>query len=1516
MAPFSRLLTGRSRPRSVRPRRPSGARNDALREIDAQVAEGARVIIVAGEAGAGQRELLAELAETDREGRDPRYCGVIDLTPSRSSDGDGVELLDEIAALLRRRNLGDLPTFTRRLAAYRSRRSGRPTTVERVADVVQTGLAVGGAAIPGAGPAVAGIAASPVSTGLRDVAVDRLQGSGELAEVQRAFVEDIRHSADPMVRMALVIDGVDERPEDPAVRVLVERILPSIVDRVSVVASAGDPDVNLGPALVRRHSIWLRRLTDATVRAELRRGLAGVDGAELDDRTLGELVRAVDGSPGRLANVVSYQRTTSHPPSSARYLSQARAWADSGQVYRALQELDDRHRNLAFCLGAVRWVNRPLLDAIATATSDVPDDDIVPGDLLRSEFRPAWLSVDQWGWRIHDDRLRRAMLEEHRRTHPDRLMAVHRAAAAYHRDVLWSTLASTAAGDDGDLTAVPQRDAYQQARTAVATAHEAEWLYHLLAIDPDTGLRSAVERTAEALQADDDRAMLELPAIGNELTLPRYHRYILRLLSEAASASVQKQNDRVARALDRVVELLPEGTPGRALLLCTLAAAQIAAKRHTAGVRTLRDGVEASRPFAERDARCRWAECLAGALLAEAAPATTRASEFDQALGLARTTGDIALLADVHRICVRASPHVGFDETVRRARAALSELDGAIAPELTAAISTQLAFALTHQQEPDRAAADWQLASALEVLHELGDPVREAEALAQRHVLSLLRKDEEAARTYRARAFQIDPTSQTHRRIAVYLSWTGDRPREVLELEAACALDARRHLATHGDDEAVHLGLVDTLLAAQAAALGDDDARATYLAAAEARWRDHLGEEDRTLLDAVREAELGHDPDPAGRRRVAHRVFAQVPVARGLLRELASAYERLATVHHREPDRWRDAWAGAATALRPALAQPHDEPDWVVSLIWALRFSGEPDEADRKAKDLVRQQRTRLERVGPDDAAVLTALGDALSACEDSDAALAHYERAYEIEPNTARAIRLLQTWWNSDDWTVERLEQMVAAHADTGDLVFRAARLLAKAARDRARAMRRHDARPDETSTAPSTVPADLPARMLATAVGWFRAAATRRPDARAILLEAAEMLLDVADVTPPGAPDVWDVLDEAMAAGGGERRRIVEALARLVRGGGPAAAADALATLRTDALRAVERTTPADVLEHAISPIAVEIGTALLPGVDPEQTPDASRLYDAGGMLTTLRAWIGSDSGITPPGVRVRVSETLDERGIELVLHDAPRARRRAASCAATTALPERVEAVTGRAPAPDGRARLPDGRPCVWLTDRERALLEQVGAETFDARALLCLALADTLTRHLGEVLDTQRLVSMLRDAGLDETWNAAALPTAAALLRRLVHDGASIADLAETLRHARPDAPFSQAYDSLRQQSPFDIARRLRARRHNAEIRELTDDDIEQLLDGVDRRLASHVARQVLPLAAVARLRRELATSDDVVAVAVSAEHRVAVAEALLAAGVELPVLSVDETGAAHQAPTTPHSEEPS
>jgi tetratricopeptide (TPR) repeat protein len=1517
-----RLARHPRHPRRTRPRdrgveaastAPPQAREEVARILDT-LRSGTRLVVVSGLPGAGQRELLVALAGASVQ--DLRVGDVVDVTISRPADG--VDLLEDVARSLRRRGLVDFSHFDHFVAKYRARASDRPSTAERVGAVVQQGAALGGSLIPVVGPTVTQVASSQLSTELRDWAVDRVQGTGELNRVYAAFVSDLSAGADsqdgdeadtrgPLV---LVLDGIDERLDDPGVRVLIDRVLPAASDRTALVVAARDPDVPLGPKYLNREQVWLRRLADDRVRAQL----AAV--SELPTEILEELVQSVGGSPERLANVLQFQRSTTLDPKDPNqrtvFTAQALAWAESGRVYRALAMLDDKCRPLGFALSTLRVVNRPLLDEIAAELNVGAEVGYDAGELLRPERRPPWLTVDVNGWRIPDDRLRQALLDEFRRSHPDLHERTHRRAAEYHRRALWSS-GPQASDPGGDERLVPQRSYYGERHTPAATFHEAEWLYHRVALDADDAFPLAVERVAEALQADDRAAVLTLLAFW-DLELPGYQRYAFTLLSGAAAAALEGALDRMINLLEQVLPLVPTSGPAHALLVGELAGVLFNAEQRMAARRRLLEAYELAAPAIESDVRCLRTACLAkathGLLLMEDGAVRSGGDLLDEALTMARDAGDPRLVAEIHRVRVRGHMSSSYAAGEQAAQEALRDVDASLAPGLTAAISAQLALMLTVRESPDYPQAERLLHTGIDIYRALGEVDSEVEALAQLAALVRLRGGTDEAEELRVRALQLGRSrAGTHELLGHYAGWADDRERELQELRAAVAVTALQRTTDEPDADAPTAGAIHALLALYATRDGVDDVRRQHVRAA--RDADAMRDADAAVLVAACEgAETAEETTRAARRSVESALLRAGKGESFTLFQLGSRLLLAAQEREGAGAGAHGAWDSpalmrqqAVSAFRGAVDASPDEASQVLALAEALAAAGDGDGAERCRRDLITALRERLAS-DPANSELLGALIDALVATGQLDEAVEEFRRAEDLAARDRRLLTLTAGLSGQGRWTeasalVEeelgrserepellneavrlldpvtneeeqgRAARLADAFPDRGDFALVAARWLATTAREQREARRELDVSVEAGSTgsAPAPDSRELRPETLQHATELFRRAAGSIDSPTEALLEAAELLLDVADVAPPHTPAVWPFLADGAAGLEPGRSsplsdRAALCLARLVRGRDPSAA-EATALLARLGWEALEERRAGENLELAGTdlppPLVVEAGAALVSLLDPDATPSAQRLYDEDGMIATARAWLGEQWGFALPGVRVRRS--ANDTGSELtwLVRGAPRTRVTLGAVAATTLGPEDVEAVTGTRGS-DGC--LPDGRAVTWIDEEQAQELDTAGHEVLDTRSLLCLALLDTIGQRADELLDTQRLCEWLSSRDIDARWELEGLPVLASVLRSLLRDGFSIDDVHRIVEGFDPTAPpgFETFYAEARRRLGPTLVPRLLSRRPGTRVTHVEVGDLEALWESVPQ--VRREASTSLPLswAAVLDVRR--------------------------------------------------------
>ena len=144
--------------RARRQSRDTRAGSADLREIQGWLRDGATCVVIGGPPGGGQRVLLNELVDASG---DLPVSAITDLTSARAADA--VDLLEDVAASLRRQNIAELRRFARHVETYRARAGGGRSTAERVGAAVQQGVAFGSDLLPVGGAAVRGLATSDVA---------------------------------------------------------------------------------------------------------------------------------------------------------------------------------------------------------------------------------------------------------------------------------------------------------------------------------------------------------------------------------------------------------------------------------------------------------------------------------------------------------------------------------------------------------------------------------------------------------------------------------------------------------------------------------------------------------------------------------------------------------------------------------------------------------------------------------------------------------------------------------------------------------------------------------------------------------------------------------------------------------------------------------------------------------------------------------------------------------------------------------------------------------------------------------------------------------------------------------------------------------------------------------------------------------------------------------------------------------------------------------------------------------
>ena len=1380
-----------------------------------------------------------------------------------------------------------------------------------------------------------------------ELITERVAGSGDLGTVYAAFVHDVQETAAAREQsLVLVLDGIDERPDDPAVRTFVRRILPLLAGAVVVVASARNVDVDLGPEYAVRKEKWLSRLSDDNVRQAIR------DRTGLSGNTTEDLVTVIDGSAERLQNVITLYRTArvdpSDPDQLARFVAQVPAWADSGQVYEALGALDPAYRPLAFALSALRWVNRPLLEQVAAASAVLTGPDVHIHDLLSPELRPSWLVPDRWGWRIGNDRLRRAMLDEFSRSHPDVTARVHASAAEYHRRALWESGLDGAVDVPDDPLRVPVRATYDERRDDRATAYEAEWLYHLLAIDPRRAFPIALDRVAEAWQDGVDYASaLQLLAVGADLDLPPLQQHMLRLISESISAELHGQIALAARLLEDALPLVPHDSPARALLLDALGTFYVNADRPSVALRWLAEALESAMKFEATDDRCRRAACLAAAtqgLVLLERNRVSGTSELDEALATARETRDVRLIAAIHQMRVHAVASLGLARSEQAAREALGDIDAGLAADAAAAINVQLAFALMFKPDPDYAEADRTLDKALSTFKALGRSDDEIDVLCRKATLEMLRGDHTAASDVRAAAIDMSRTpALTHANLGSLAAWADNYPRALAEHWSACAHDALSRLSATGSNQEATTPApadINVLLATFAADLDDLPRRTRFLAASSNDGGPRTAD-GKVLLAALRD---GVQTPAVARRSLATSMLERLDGEPSFRYSLAGAMRWFASGGV-ETGAETIGWSDVVRALRTAGAAESDEPAEALLLADALQESDAVEEAERVRENIVAATKDRL-AANPRDPELYAALGRSLHALQRSDEARDAYRHAYDLEPTIVRLVNLTDALTRCNQWTEasrllehvlnergaepalldelvrlltpvlddeeqRRAERIARDQPDDSRFALIAGRGLASVIQKRAEARRAQTASQlsDQSTSIPSEERRELPVELLTDAVAWFTSAANLLGADRVPLLEAAELLLDVSDVAPVGAPTAWEVLEPVSAdviAAEANRDRAACALARIASRGGAdePPARMLLERLMQDAVAA--RTASLPELAPAVDvdiphPFILLVGSGLVDRINPSVTPAAEQLYTT--MIGAVREWARDELGFDVPGVSVRPADDGPGHLLAFYVHSVRREEYVLGGPAATTLGTDDVQLATGR-PAPAGV--LPDGRTATWLDDGQQRLLDELGSETFDMRGLVCLALLDAIPRRADEVLNTELVHQLLTSARVGDRWLEDGLGTAAAAFRRLVADGLPLADLSALMAGLDYPLDFAALYRETRQRA---VAGSM-VRPRGSQVVPLDDADVTELIGNATPMAVARIARVSLPRMAVERIRRWAAVrlpAGAGVVIVPDASDRIPVAELLRGAGLRHIVIAPSDIDATVSVP---------
>ena len=862
-----------------------------------------------------------------------------------------------------------------------------------------------------------------------------------------------------------------------------------------------------------------------------------------------------------------------------------------------------------------------------------------------------------------------------------------------------------------DPLQVPRRSRYQERRDDRTIAHESEWLYHLLALDIDAAFPIALDRVTEAFGFGDDREAPPLFALESDLELRAGQRHLLRLIGEAVEARLRQQFEPAARSITDALTLIPRDTAARAIMLLELGVILVNADRHAVALRHLNEAYETAIRLGPGDPRWVRVACLArgiqGLVLLER-DGDKGEAELDESLAIARQAGDVRLLAEAHRIRVRALASLGLSRSEGAAREALLEIDSSVATDVAAAITCQLTHALCFRDKPDYVEADRLLQKSLSSYHAVDDTDGQVEVLCRQATLALLMGDRIAASQKRTQALALSTAAATtHANLGNLASWANLDKRAILEFRCACAADLLSRMVVDanspaGSADRPDAAALQALLRCYGTEMDAVDGRvlgASTGGMVVDRARD---ERDHPSLDAGGAVEVPGWPARRDLESVLLR-FEGEPSFRYGLAELLTADAAAAREPNKDADENLDnvksTWTEVVEILQSIGAASSDDATMVLRLAAARDGAGDNAEATSIREGLVDTLTARL-RDTAQDPDLYAALGEVYSILNRKEDASQAYQSAYDLDPTTRRLLSLTKSLSANNQWQRgSRLVEQVLKERQSPEpaLLDEAARLLypvgdaeeqaraealalafpsvarlsliagmglAATIRERAKVRRsRNTSEHAGLAWSSATDPGvELTVEVLDSAISYFRAAAAASDDDLGPLLDAAELLLDIADVAPEGAPTAWSVLEpvasDLLTRSADDRVRIC--LARAQKCSTPTSGQDAAATLELmrcgDIARRVADLRPLkpDLSVDAPSALILEVGRELVEWVDPSKTPSAERLYTE--MIVAVRNSIKSWFGFELPGVTVQALTDGPDYSASLVVRGSP--------------------------------------------------------------------------------------------------------------------------------------------------------------------------------------------------------------------------------------------------------------------
>lgn len=1272
-----------------------------FRQLLAVSKQSSPVLVVGGGPGIGKRALLEQFREVCRidRAKKPARCGpVIDMRQAYEVD----KLLATIADELVEQRSGTFRRFESALNRYREVTAGRMSRPDQALKISREVVATAGAIIPlGGAQEAAKVLDSPVA----DRAAALIAGPGDLDAVMGVFVEDLIDAAAQSQdqRLVLLFSDLDSRPEDREVIWLREWLVPMLTNSpILIVVSAEDEAAARLPLkLGRPEVIMLEPFTPEESQRYVRE-IIGVQNQLL-------VTQVAADSAGILERLEGYRLYFQKHPALRDRDSlevEAYAWAAGGSVYELLQQVRSPFlQKVLLASSPLRWFNAPLLEAVAAAGELASTGDDVAGAaaLLERGRRPSWVTNVGGGWGIEGESRRRAFVDEFRRLNPAQFRAVHSAAADYHRRILeaWGRgLSSRRSSEPADVSQAPRPPAGTRPfddSTYVGTL--SEWLYHLMAVDPDRAFALLAEYVVEAIFKDCDDAA-SLLDIGPEIKLERRQRLYLDLLQRATKTYEASQYAEAARAFGElfqagfptpVVKPAVEGLLGIVQSRLGLEEATEWFERADKDFRETSTGIEPD----VLHMHCVTMQWLAFGIAVRDQTTDRALKLLEEAAKLAAELQDTELLGDLNRTRAMVFEQVTeLDNAEAYNDKALRSYEGAGLPSSVALARRDRARLLLNREK--YAEAEAELTAAAAIYSYLADPEQQAQVAVEKLDLFLRRGDGELAEEQKVRALNLrrdDPALYNSIGSAYYESGVW-----------AAASDAYREATRVSPDTAVyHVNLANALAPQEGK---ENEAEREYQEAlkrtpdpgvqlsAAMFWRrqnDHRGTDRFAELRSQRQAAITSDPSS--------------PRAHAALGDLLIVWSSALTGQDAN-----EAFRAAAKCYRRALRLAPDEIAYRWQRGRCLVELGELSEGLRELW-LAADKAPGRYNIRKDVEAAIEKL-DTASAIPELEHAASLYPDAVEFRKALARKVGELQP---AEQLPI--LERAVAKFDRDPEFQFLLGMALVRGGR-----------RPEPLATGFEAEPSS---QVSSATVGQQSegASAAGLSDPATSPSEEPEIahLRRAVDLRLPGTSPQRQArylcgLAEALI----ERRRWVEAA-------GPARNALELQpddgqarALYTRTQRGIGWDRVIDDPMPVVRPIIIEVAADLLEWV---KTPDHHELYET--MFPAMQEMLRSRLGLTVPGTRVRPAYDLPRSLVRVALFEIPRYVFHVPAPYVASAPPEtcaRLAGVTGNA-----TIRPWDGGPGTIVGAPDLDRLNDAGIPTLDPRGIILSTLAVILGRH---------------------------------------------------------------------------------------------------------------------------------------------------------------------------------------